>query len=391
MALRPDQPAHPETRVVHTGVYQDHQYRSVTTPIYTTSTFAFEDLNTPPKFDYTRSGNPTREALQDNLCSLEGGLAAFSTVTGMAAIHTVLMTLNSGDHVITGHEVYGGTHRLLSQVLPRMGIAVSFVDLTEPEQIENAVLSNTRLIWFETPTNPLLNIIDMEAVVAVARRHGLLTAIDNTFLTPLLQRPFDFGVDIVVHSTTKYLNGHSDALGGAIIVKDEALAKSVGFLVNALGTGSAPFDSWLVLRGVKTLSLRLAAAQNNAIRLAEWLSTHPRVRRVFYPGLVDHPGHQLASRQQRGFGGMLSFEVDDGVVDVAAFFKALSLFNLCVSLGGVESLIEQPWTMSHLAMPEAARRAAGITPGLIRLSAGIENNDDLIADLDQAFGIASRH
>ena len=380
--------ARPETLAIHHGVYKDEQWNSVTTPIYASSTFAFSDLDTPPPFDYTRSGNPTRQALNDNLAALEGGHSAYATSSGMSAIATVLHLLEAGDHLITGCEVYGGSYRLLSQVAPKMGIEVSFVDMLKPEEILAAIKKETRMIWLESPTNPLLNIVDLEAVSAIAKEHGLLTGIDKTFMTPLRQRPFEFGIDISVHSTTKYINGHSDCLGGVVVCREKEIGERVGWLVNALGTGQSPYDAWLVLRGVKTLPARIAAHESNARALAFFLDQHEHVRKVYYPGLPNHPGFEIATRQQSGFGGMLSFEIDDEKVDIKRFFKALHYYSLCVSLGGVESLIEQPWSMSHLAMPEEARIAAGITPGLVRISAGIEHPTDLTEDLKQALAAA---
>ncbi len=374
----------PETRAVHEGVYLDSQWNSVTTPIYPSSTFYFDGLDTPPKYDYTRSGNPTRQALIDNLVAMEGGAGGIATSSGMSAIATVLMLLSAGDHVIAGHEIYGGSHRLFSQLLPRLGLEFSFVDLCDAEALRGAFRPETKLVWLETPTNPLLNIVDIAAVVEAARAHEALTAIDNTFLTPLLQRPLPFGVDVSVHATTKYLNGHSDVVGGAAIARTPELAERLGWLANCLGTSCSPFDAWLVLRGVKTLPARLQSHERNARALAGFLQGRPEVTRVLYPALPEHPGHELAARQQEGFGGMLSFEVDPGKVDLDRFFRALKLFHLSVSLGGVESLIEQPWSMSHLAMPAQAKHAAGITEGLVRVSAGIEHPDDLCTDLGTA-------
>ena len=381
--------AQPETMAVHSGVYVDAQYHSVTTPIYPSSTFAFKGLGEPPPFDYSRSGNPTRQALQENLCALEGAAGAFAVCSGMAAIHTVMMLLGPGDHVICARELYGGSHRLFTQILAKRGITFSFLERLDAASIEAAFQPQTRLIWIETPTNPLLNIVDIAAVVEIAQKHKVLTALDNTFLTPLLQRPLDLGADLVVYSTTKYLNGHSDVVGGAIAARTKALAEQLYFLVNALGLGSAPFDAWLVLRGIKTLPQRMKAHERNGAALATFLTSHPLVKRVYYPGLPEHPGHDVACRQQKGFGGMLSFEADTTKVDLKRFFGALEYFKLSVSLGGVESLIEQPWSMSHLAMPEAERRAAGITEAVVRVSAGIEASEDLVGDLKNALEYAA--
>lgn len=373
-----------ETLSVHEGVYKDTTFNSVTTPIYPTSTFAFERIGVHKGFDYTRSGNPTRQALADNLAGLEGGTAAWVTCTGMSAFTTLAFLLKAGDHIVTGRDIYSGTVRLLSTVLPQHGIETSFVNMGDPDAVSQAIRPNTKAILIETPSNPLLNIVDIAAMTSIAREHGLLSIIDNTFMSPYFQRPFDFGADIIVHSTTKYLNGHSDVVGGAIIVRDAVLGERVGALVNALGTACSPFDAWLVLRGVKTLGYRMEAHQRNATAVARWLVKHPKVKRVYYPGLEAHPGHALARKQMRGFGGMVSFDADLDRVDLDAFFDRLTLFSLAESLGGVESLIEQPWTMSHSSISEQARKEAGISPATIRLSLGIEHPDDLVADLEAA-------
>lgn len=374
----------PETRAVHTGVYKDGTYNSVTTPIYPSSTFAFEKLGVTKGFDYTRSGNPTRAALEENLAALEGGVQAWATCTGMAAISTLGFLFKPGDHIVTGHDIYGGTFRLLDQVLRGMGIETSFVRMESPDEVRKAIRPSTKAILIETPSNPLLNLVDIAAMTAIAREHGLFTLADNTFPSPHLQNPFQFGVDIVFHSTTKYINGHSDVVGGAIIVRDDRFRQQVGFLVNALGTACSPFDAWLVLRGVKTLSYRMEAHQRNALAVARWLTQQPVIKRVYYPGLETHPGHALAKKQMRGFGGMVSFDIDLEKVNLDRFLANLRLFTLAESLGGVESLIEQPWTMSHGSISEESRRTAGLSPGTLRLSIGIEHADDLIADLNNA-------
>ena len=379
---------HPQTHAVHTGVYKDDQYNSVTTPIYTSSTYYFNSVDEPPPYDYTRTGNPTRQALNESIAQLEGGHAAFTTNTGMSAILTALMLLKEGDHIICGHELYGGTFRLFTQVLSKFKLEFSLIDMTRSENISAAVRPDTRLIYFETPTNPLLNIVNIEAVVGIAKKHNLLTILDNTFMTPLLQSPINFGVDLVLHSTTKYMNGHSDMLGGAIVTREKEMSEKVFFLVNALGTGASPFDAWLALRGIKTLGPRMECHLRNAAAITEFLLGSKHIKKVFYPGLKSHPQHELAKKQQKGFGGILSFELDLDKVDIALFFKHLNYFHLCVSLGGVESLIEQPWSMSHAAMDETARIAAGLSPGIIRISTGIEDSGDLIADLEAALNAA---
>jgi cystathionine gamma-synthase len=377
---------HPQTIAVHEGVYKDETYNSITTPIYPTSIFEFDKPGEKPQFDYTRSGNPTRKALEENLTALEGGHQAWAVQSGMAAVTTVMMLLKSGDHLICGDEIYGGSWRLFHRVAPRMGIDVTGVNMQDPEAIRSAIRPETRMIWFETPTNPLLSLIDISMVVEIARDADLITAIDNTFMSPVLQSPFDDGVDIVMHSTTKYINGHSDVVGGAVIVREPDHAENIGFNVNAIGLGCSPFDAWLVLRGVKTLAPRMRTHCENAQQVAELLAAHPKVTRVYYPGLPAHPGHELAKRQMRGMGGMLSFELDEAQCKVEDFMERLGLFRIAVSLGGVESLVEQPWSMSHATMTDDAKLTAGITPGVLRLSVGIEYPDDLVADLEQALG-----
>lgn len=373
-----------ETAAVHVGVEKDQAYNSVITPIYASSTFRFDGVGRNKGYDYTRSGNPTRSALEENLAALEGGTFARATCTGMAAITATSFLLRQGDHVVAGHDIYGGTYRLFETVCPQLGLSFSFVDMRDLAAVQAAIRPETRMIWIETPSNPLLNVIDIEAVVALAREQGAITCCDNTFLSPYFQRPLDLGVDISLHSTTKYLNGHSDVVGGVLITKREDLAERIGYYVNALGLGNSPFDAWLVLRGVKTLGPRMEAHQRGAQAVARFLETHPRVRRVYYPGLESHPDHELAKRQQRGFGGMVSFDLDIESLDANTFFSRLRFFALAESLGGVESLVEQPWTMSHGSMSEEARLAAGISEGTVRLSIGIEHPDDLVEDLAQA-------
>jgi cystathionine gamma-synthase len=371
------------TIAVHTGVQKDSSFNSVTTPIYPTSTFFFDALGKNKGYDYTRSHNPTRSALEENLAALEGGDRAWATSTGMSAETTVLFLFKSGDHIIAGNDIYGGTYRLFADVFPTMGVEFSFIDMRNPENVKKAIKPNTKGIWIETPSNPLLNVTDIQSVVQIAQEKKLLTIADNTFLSPYFQRPLDLGVDIVIHSTTKYLNGHSDVVGGAIIVnKDRGdLGDRISHRYNALGTACSPFDAWLVLRGVKTLPQRMEAHQKGALAIAQFLQDHPAIKKVYYTGLDSHPQCDLIKKQMTGFGGMLAFEIDPNKIDINILFKKLEYFSLAESLGGVESLIEQPWGMSHAAMSEAARREAGLSPELIRVSVGIENADDLIADL----------
>lgn len=372
------------TLSVHTGVSKDTSYNSVITPIYPTSTFSFDAIGKNRGYDYTRSGNPTRSALEENIAALEGGVGCSATATGMAAITSVMFYAKSGDHVVAGEDIYGGTYRLFNSVMTGMGITFSFVNMRDLSAIRAALRPKTRLIWIETPSNPLLNITDIEAVASLARERGILTVADNTFLSPYFQRPFELGVDIIVHSTTKYINGHSDVVGGAIVYSTKELEERGRFLVNALGTPEAPFDCWLALRGVKTLAQRMEAHQENAMKIAEHLERHPRVTKVYYPGLASHPQSELIRRQMKGYGGMLAFNLDTGKVSMERFFSRLKLFTLAESLGGVESLMEVPWLMSHASMGEGGLAASGIRPETIRVSVGIEAWEDLIDDLDAA-------
>lgn len=375
---------HFETRCVHDGVNKDSTFNSCITPIYPSSTFYWDDLKTHRGFDYTRSGNPTRKALEENLTALEGGLDCRATSTGMSAIVTAMHLFKPGDHIITGHDIYGGTYRLFSDIFTSQGYQFSFVDMGNPQDVRDAVTPQTKGIWIETPSNPLLNLVDIAAMTEIARQHNLVSLADNTFLSPYLQRPFEFGVDVVVHSTTKYLNGHSDVVGGAIITRQQEHAERVSYIVNAMGLGCSPFDAWLVLRGVKTLGPRMEAHQKGAMALARMLDSHPAVDRVYYPGLETHPDHELAKRQQRGFGAMLSFDVKGGHAEAERVMTSLKLFQLAESLGGVESLVEYPETMSHASMTLEARRNAGISERTVRVSVGIEHPEDLVADMRSA-------
>jgi cystathionine gamma-synthase len=373
-----------QTDTIHAGVGPDKAYGAIMTPIYQSSTFVFEDIGKHRGFDYTRSGNPTRKALEDSIAALEGCSCAVAVTTGMAAIATVMHLFGNGDEIVCTDDCYGGTARLLKTIQEHFDIRIRFVSLGDPDGIEQHINGKTKAIWIETPSNPLLNLIDIAAVTAVARKHGLLSIVDNTFLSPYNQQPFRLGADIVVHSTTKYLNGHSDVVGGAVLSNSPELDEKLKYLVNTLGTCAQPFDCWLVLRGIKTLVPRMKEHERNARAVAEFLDSHPKVSRVFYPGLESHPQHELALRQQRGFGGMVSFEVNGGVEDVNRILLGTKLFALAESLGGVESLIEHPATMSHASMGAEHRAAVGITDGVIRLSVGIEDPEDLIADLSQA-------
>ncbi len=372
------------TKAVHTGVYKDSSYNSVTTPIYPTSTFYFDALGKNKGYDYTRSGNPTRSALEENIAALEGGVGCSATATGMAAITAVLFYLKPGDHVVTGDDIYGGTYRLFAQVFSPRGISFDFINMRDLQTVRKAITAKTKMVWIETPSNPLLNIVDLDGVIGLARSRKILTVVDNTFLSPYFQRPFDFGADIVVHSTTKYLNGHSDVVGGAIIYGNKDLETRGRFLVNALGVSEAPFDAWLVLRGIKTLAPRMEAHQANALAIARHLEERKHVKKVYYPGLKSHPQYALIKKQMSGFGGMLAFELDTKKTTPDQLLERLKYFSLAESLGGVESLIEHPWSMSHASMGEQALKASGITKETIRVSVGIEGARDLIDDLDNA-------
>lgn len=375
----------PETSCVHAGVHQDETFHSVVTPIYATSTFAFEGPRKTRGHDYSRTSNPTRSALEESLAALEGGSGAVATSTGMAATTTALHLLPPDSHVITGNDIYGGTYRLFHEVLSQRSISFSFVNMRDADSVAAAFRPNTRAVWIETPSNPLLNLVDIAAICEMARDHDALSMVDNTFMTPVFQRPFELGADLIIHSTTKYLNGHSDVVGGAVISRTAEMADRVAFLLNNLGTGCSPFDAWLVLRGIKTLPVRMRQHEANALQLAEFLAMRPDVEKVYYPGLPSHPQHALACQQMSGFGGMLSFDIRGGEAAAFAFVAKLRLHAFAESLGGVESLIEHPDSMSHASMSEAARREAGIREGNLRVSVGIEHIDDLIADFEIGF------
>jgi len=368
------------TLAIHSGNNPQDHLGAVMTPIYQTSTFAFQGVNRPGPFEYSRSGNPTRKVLETCLASLEGGTAGFAFATGMAAETTVLMMFEAGDTVLVHNDLYGGTHRLFESVLRGKKITARYVDLREQVDFTDDV----KAVWIESPTNPLMNLVDLEAVAALAHRHGAIAICDNTFLTPYFQRPLDLGVDIVVHSTTKYINGHSDVVGGAVVVKDPALAEKIGFLQNAMGTCAGPQDCFLVLRGIKTLAVRMEEHNRNALEIARWLNGHPEVAAVLHPGLETHPQHALALKQMRGYGGTFSFRLKGGQDAVFRMLENVRLFTVAESLGGVESLIEHPVTMTHASVPPEVLERMGITPDLIRISVGIEDLDDLLADLDAA-------
>jgi cystathionine gamma-lyase/cystathionine beta-lyase len=373
-----------ETIAIHAGDRPDARTGAISVPIHQTSTFVFEDVGKTRGCDYSRTANPTRKVLEDTIAQLEGGKAGFAFATGMAAETTVMHLLKTGDHVISGDDVYGGTYRLFQDVMRAFGLEFTFLRMDNRKKIEEAMKPNTRMLWLETPSNPVLNIVDIEMVVDVAKKHKLLTIIDNTFATPYFLRPIEYGVDLVVHSTTKYLNGHSDVVGGAVVTTTDELSRKVQFLLNAMGTCAAPFDCWLVLRGIETLPVRMKQHEENALAVANCLKEHPKVKKVLYPGLESHKGHEIARKQMKGFGGIVSFELGGGIEGVNTFLRKLKVFSLAESVGGVASLAEHPATMSHASMPEDYRGKVGITDELIRLSVGLENVDDLTEDLEQA-------
>jgi cystathionine beta-lyase/cystathionine gamma-synthase len=378
------------TRAIHAGQPPDPATGAVTVPIYQTSTYAQAEVGVHKGYDYSRTSNPTRAALEACLASLDGGQYGLAFASGMAAEDTLLHLLQTGDHVVASDDVYGGTYRLFHRVLEKVGLVFTFVDATDVRNVEQALQPRTRLIWLESPTNPLMKLVDIAAVAELAHARGLLVAVDNTFASPYCQRPLELGADVVHYSTTKYLGGHSDLIGGALVTSDDGLHEQLKFLQNAVGGVPGPLDSWLVLRGLKTLAVRMRQHSANAQQVACFLGQHPRVKRVYYPGLQEHPQHDLARRQMvGGFGGMLSFEVSGGVEAAREVARRTRLFTLAESLGGVESLIELPALMTHASLPAERRREIGIDDGLIRLSVGIEEVDDLIADLDQALAQAA--
>jgi cystathionine gamma-lyase len=376
------------TRCVHAGQAPDPTTGAVMMPIYATSTYVQQSPGVHKGFEYARTQNPTRMAFERCIADLEGGSAGFAFASGLAASATVLDLLEPGAHIVAADDLYGGTRRLFEQVRKRSaGFATSYVDLSNAEALDGAIRPDTRLVWVETPTNPLLKLADLARVAQIARRRSVLTIADNTFASPYIQRPLEHGFDLVLHSTTKYLNGHSDMVGGVVVVGENAeLSERLKFLHNAVGAIQGPFDSFLALRGLKTLALRMERHSSSALRIAQWLARHTKVRRVFYPGLASHPQHDLARRQMRAFGGMISVELAGNLSETRTFLERCRLFALAESLGGVESLIEHPGLMTHESVPEEVRGQLGIGDTLVRLSVGIEDADDLIADLAQALG-----
>ncbi len=371
------------TKLIHGGISEDGVTGAVSVPIYQTSTYRQNGVGRPKGYEYSRSGNPTRFALEELIADLEGGVKGFAFASGLAGIHAVFSLLQQGDHVLLGDDVYGGTFRLFDKVLTKGGLSYSIIDTSDTSQIERAIQPNTKALYLETPSNPLLKITDLKQCASIAKNHELITIVDNTFATPYYQNPLPLGADIVVHSGTKYLGGHSDVVAGLVTTNSQDLAQEIAFYQNAIGGVLGPWDSWLLQRGIKTLALRMEAHQRNALNVAEFLGAHPKVEKVYYPGLPTHPNHTLAKTQMRGFGGMLSFTLKDDSKAVP-FVESLKLFILGESLGGVESLVGVPALMTHASIPKQQREAVGIKDGLVRLSVGIEDSQDLLEDLEQA-------
>ncbi|WP_163555585.1 cystathionine gamma-synthase [Helicobacter suis] len=375
---------HLQTQLIHGGISEDELTGAVSVPIYQTSTYRQNGVGHPKGYEYSRSGNPTRFALEELIADLEGGVKGFAFASGLAGIHAVFSLFQAGDHILISDDVYGGTFRLLDKVLLRFGLSYTSIDTSDLSQIKQAIKPNSKALYLESPSNPLLKITDIKASANLAKAHNLLTIVDNTFATPYFQNPLKLGADIVVHSATKYLGGHSDLIAGLVTTNKENLATEIGFYQNAIGGILSPQDSWLLQRGIKTLGVRMEEHQKNALHIAKFLKTHNQVEHVYYPGLPTHPNHHLAKTQMRGFSGVLSFTLKEEKKAIA-FVQALKLFILGESLGGVESLVEIPAVMTHASIPKEKREAAGIKEGLVRLSVGIEHCEDLIEDLAQAF------
>ena len=375
------------TIAVRHGIEADKHHGAVVPPLYLSTTYSFADFDTKRQYDYGRSGNPNRDILAETLAELEGGARGIITATGMSAVHLATQLLNSDDTLVIPHDCYGGSYRLFTSLEKRGLLKLKVLDLTKSENHQEILSIKPKLIWIETPSNPILRLTDIKAITSIAKQCGALVAADNTFLSPALQNPIEFGVDIVVHSTTKYINGHSDVVGGAVIAATQELGDELAWWANNIGITGAPFDSYLTLRGLRTLNVRLKQHQENAFAIAEYLESSPYVSQVYYPGLASHPQHELAKAQQRGFGGMVSFDIKGDINDAAAFLTSLKDFSLAESLGGVESLICHPATMTHAGMEPKARLEAGVGDTLIRISVGIEDVKDLIADLDRVFNL----
>jgi cystathionine beta-lyase/cystathionine gamma-synthase len=372
------------TDCIHAGQEPEPHTGSVTVPIFQTSTYVQPKLGEHKGYEYARTQNPTRSAVEALIASIERGKHGHAFASGMSAIDTVFRTLKSGDHVIAGENMYGGSYRLFSKVLEKYGVQFTYVDTSDTDAVKNAFRGETKILYLETPTNPMMTITDIAACAEIAHAKGALVVVDNTFCSPYLQRPIELGADIVVHSTTKFLNGHSDSIGGVVVSNSDAIAEQIGFLQNAVGAILSPFDSFLVMRGIKTLAVRMKRHEENGMAMANYLSHHPKVKKVYYPGLPEHPQHELAERQMNGFGSMIAFELGSKE-NAAGFLNRVRLCSLAESLGGVETLISHPETMTHASVPIETRKRLGITPGLVRISVGIEDIEDLIGDLENAF------
>ncbi len=373
-----------DTKVVRAGITPDPTTGSIVPPIYETATYVLDEVGKDKGFDYTRSTNPTRQVLEANLAAIEGGAHGICFASGMAAVDSCMKLLSAGDHVVCSDDVYGGVSRHFNKVLTRYGLSFTYVDSSEPETVRQAIRPETRMLWIETPTNPLLKVTDLHAMSAIAKEHGLYLGVDSTFATPVFLRPLEFGVDIVMHSTTKYLSGHNQLIGGVVVTDREDLHETMKFVQKTIGAVPSPFDCWLTLLGLKTLHLRMARHAASAQRVAEYLESHPKVRSVTYPGLPSHPQHDIAKAQMSGFSGMISFELEGGIAAGTAVMNNVELMGLAESLGAVESMITHPATMTHAEVPDEERRARGLSDGLVRLSVGIEDVDDILADLDPA-------
>lgn len=372
------------TRAIHAGVHPDPTTGAVMTPIYQTSTFAQDYPGHTKGYAYARGKNPTRKVLEDNLAALENAKFGLCFASGVGAMDAVIKLLKPGDEVVTGDDLYGGSYRMFSKIFEPMGIHFKYVDMTEAANVETAITSNTRLIWAETPTNPTMKIVDIEACAVIAKKHGLIFAVDNTFASPYLQNPLDMGADIVMHSATKYLGGHSDVVMGALVTNNPDLHERLSFILNSCGANPGPMDSFLVIRGVKTLHLRMQRHCENGEKVAHFLRNHPRVEKVYWPGFDDHPNHEIAKRQMRGFGGMISFVFKGNLDETFKLASSFRVFTLAESLGGVESLVNHPATMTHASIPKEKRDAIGVVDSMLRLSVGVEDIDDLLVDLEQA-------
>jgi cystathionine beta-lyase/cystathionine gamma-synthase len=373
-----------ETKAVRAGIVPDPTTGAIVPPIYQTATYVLEEVGKNKGFDYTRASNPTRQVLEANLAALEGGRHAVAYASGLSAVDAILRLFNPGDHIVSTDDVYGGVYRLYNQILSRYGLRFTYVDSTDPKLVQRAIGPKTRMVWIETPTNPLLKVTDLEAVGAICRKRRLLFAVDSTFATPALLRPLEFGADIVMHSTTKYISGHNQIIGGAVVVNDAGLFEHLKFIQKAVGAVPSPFDCWLVLNGVRTLAVRMERHSSNAMAVARFLEAHPKVKRISYPGLESHPQHAVAQRQMRSFGGMISFELKGGIPAGKSLMNRVRLCSLAESLGAVETMVTHPVTMTHAAVPKKERLARGLTDGLVRISVGIEHADDIIDDLKRA-------